>query len=62
MGNKSYGVFTTEQDNDKANVEHVHSYYPFHTRSDMSGVKGISEWDISINVSPWPISQRVSYS
>ena len=29
------------QDNDKTNVEPVHSYYPFHTRSDMSGVKGI---------------------
>ena len=29
-----------EQDN-KTNVEPVHSYYAFHTRSDMSGVKGI---------------------
>ena len=30
-----------QQDNDKTNVEPVHSYYAFHTRSDMSGVKGI---------------------
>ena len=30
-----------EQDNDKTNVEHVHFYYAFHTRSDMSGVKDI---------------------
>ena len=29
------------QDNHKTNVEPVHSYYAFHTRSDMSGVKGI---------------------
>ena len=29
------------QDNDKKNVEPVHSYDAFHTRSDMSGVKGI---------------------
>ena len=29
------------QDNDKTNVEPVHSYDAFHTRSDMSGVKGI---------------------
>ena len=36
-----YGVFTPEQDNDKTNVEPVHSYDAFHTRSDMSGVKGI---------------------
>ena len=28
-------------DNDKTNVEPVHSYYAFHTRSDMSGVKDI---------------------
>ena len=35
------GVFTPEQDNDKTNVEPVHSYDAFHTRSDMSGVKGI---------------------
>ena len=39
------GVFTPgarqRQGNDKTNVEPVHSYYPFHTRSDMSGVKGI---------------------
>ena len=34
-------VFTPEQDNDKTNVEPVHSYDAFHTRSDMSGVKGI---------------------
>ena len=37
----SYGVFTPEQDNDKTNVEPVHSYDAFHTRFDMSGVKGI---------------------
>ena len=37
---KSYGVFTPEQDN-KTNVEPVHSYDAFHTRSNMSGVKGI---------------------
>ena len=37
----SYGVFIPEQDNDKTNVEPVHSYDAFHTRSDMSGVKGI---------------------
>ena len=37
MGN---GVFTPEQDNDKTKVEPVDSYYPFHTRSNMSGVKG----------------------
>ena len=30
-----------QQDNDKTNVEPVHSYDAFHTRSDMSGVKGI---------------------
>ena len=35
------GVFTPEQDNDKTNVEPVHSYDAFHTSSDMSGVKGI---------------------
>ena len=35
------GAFTPEQDNDKTNVEPVHSYDAFHTRSDMSGVKGI---------------------
>ena len=35
------GVFTPEQDNDKTNVEPMHLYYVFHTRSDMSGVKGI---------------------
>ena len=29
------------QDNDKTNVEPVHSYYAFHIRSDISGVKGI---------------------
>ena len=39
--NDLYGVFTPEQDNDKTNVEPVHSYDAFHTRSDMSGVKGI---------------------
>ena len=36
-----YGVFTPEQDNDKTNVEPVHSYEAFHTRSDKPGVKGI---------------------
>ena len=35
------GVFTPEQDNDKTSVEPVHSYDAFHTRSGMSGVKGI---------------------
>ena len=35
------GVFTPEQDNDKTNVEPVHSYDAFHTRSDKPGVKGI---------------------
>ena len=35
------GVFTTEQDNDKTNVEPVHSYYAFHTRHVGPGVKGI---------------------
>ena len=38
---KCHGVFTPEQDNGKTNVEPVHSYDAFHTRSDMSGVKGI---------------------
>ena len=33
------GVFTQEQDNDKTNVEPVHSYDAFHTRCGMSGVK-----------------------
>ena len=37
----SYGVFTPEQDNDKTNVEPVHSYHAVHTRSDKPGVKGI---------------------
>ena len=31
----SYGVFTPEQDNDKTNVEPVHSYDAFHARSDV---------------------------
>ena len=35
------GVLTPEQDNDKTNVEPVHSYEAFHTRSDKPGVKGI---------------------
>ena len=39
--NKYYGVFTPEQDNDKTNVEHVHSYDAFHTRHAGPGVKGI---------------------
>ena len=38
----SNGVFTPEQDNDKTNVEPVHSYEAFHTRSDKPGVKGIT--------------------
>ena len=37
----SYGAFTPELDNDKTNVELVHSYYAFYTRSDKPGVKGI---------------------
>ena len=37
------GAFTPEQDNDKTNVEPVHFYYAFHTRSDKPGVKGIIE-------------------
>ena len=39
----SNGAFTPEQDNDKTNVEPVHFYYAFHTRSDKPGVKGIIE-------------------
>ena len=38
---RTNGVFTPEQDNDKTNVEPVHSYDAFHTRSDKPGVKGI---------------------
>ena len=40
-----YGVFAPEQDNDKTNVEPVHSYEydAFHTMSDKPGVKGIIE-------------------
>ena len=34
-------TITPEQDNDKTNVEPVHSYDAFHIRSDMFGVKGI---------------------
>ena len=41
VGEKSNGVFTPEQDNDNINVDPVHFYDTFHTRSDMSGVKGI---------------------
>ena len=37
----SYGVSTPEQDNDKTNVEPVHSYDAFHTRHVGPGVKGI---------------------
>ena len=37
----TYGVFTPEQDNDKTNVEPVHSYDAFHTRHVGPGVKGI---------------------
>ena len=36
-----YGVFTPEQDNDKTNVEPVHSYDAFHTGRATTGVKGI---------------------
>ena len=32
---------TRQRQNNKTNVEPVHSYDAFHTRSDMSGVKGI---------------------
>ena len=35
------GVFTPEEENDKTNVEPVHSYDAFHTRSGNDGVKGI---------------------
>ena len=42
------GVFTPEQDDDKTNVEPVHSYDAFHTRHvgpvSCSGVKTPSEW------------------
>ena len=37
-----YGVFTAEQDNDKTNVELVHSYDAFPTRHAGPGVKGIT--------------------
>ena len=37
----SNGVFTPEQDNDKTNVEPVHSCNAFHTRHVGPGVKGI---------------------
>ena len=40
-GFHTYGVFTPEQDNDKTNVEPVHSYDAFHTRPVGPGVKGI---------------------
>ena len=35
------GVFKPEQDNDKTNVESVHSYDAFHTSRCRTGVKGI---------------------
>ena len=41
LGLLSYGVFTPEQDNDKTNVEPVHSYDTFHTSRCRTGVKGI---------------------
>ena len=41
MASLRYGVFTPEQDNDKTNVEPVHSHDAFHTRSGMPGVRGI---------------------
>ena len=37
----SHGVFTPEQDDDKTNVEPVHSYDTFHTRFVGPSVKGI---------------------
>ena len=37
---RSYGVFTPEQDNDKTNVEPVHSCDTFHIRFVGPGVKG----------------------
>ena len=37
----SYGVFTPVQDNDKTNVEPLHSYDAFHTWFVGPGVKGI---------------------
>ena len=40
----SNSVFTPEQDNDKTNVEPVHSYDPFHTRFVGPGVTGIIGW------------------
>ena len=43
MPNAYNGAFTPEQDNDKTNVEPVHFYYAFHTRSNKPGVKGIIE-------------------
>ena len=43
ISQKTNGVFTPEQDNDKTNVEPVHSYDAFHTRPDKPGVKGIIE-------------------
>ena len=47
-----YGVFTPEQDNDndKTNVEPVHSYYAFHTRSDKPGVKGIIGMPLTVRL------------
>ena len=40
VGPNTNGVFTPEQDNDKTNVEPVHSYDTFHTRFVWPGVKG----------------------
>ena len=35
------GIFTPEQDNDKTNVEPMHSYVAFHTDPATTGVKGL---------------------
>ena len=42
---QSNGVFTPEQDDDKTNVDPVHSYDAFHTRHARPGVKGIIGMD-----------------
>ena len=41
MTDRCNGVFTPEQDNDKTNVEPVHSYDAFHTKHVGPIVKGI---------------------
>ena len=45
----SNSVFTPEQDN-KTNVERVHSYDAFHTRHDGPGVKGMHRFNICLVV------------